>query len=177
MQINIANIPEEGLELQFSKGEGWFFSILPEKDGANFSVRNVAVDCSLKRVLKNVAVNGSVRADIELECCRCLAQFDLPVEESFKYTFTQDSHTLSEEKELTYEDLEFAYYKDDIIELDQIIAEQIILQVPIKPLCSDSCKGLCLICGGNLNKETCSHREEKINNPFSVLKNLKVDKR
>lgn len=177
MQINIANIPEEGLELTFSKGEGWFPRILLEKDRANFSVRNVDVDCSVKRVLKNVTVKGSIRAGIELECCRCLAKFDLPVEEDFKYTFTQASHTLDEEIELTYEDLDFAYYEGDIIELDQVIAEQIILQIPIKPLCNDSCRGLCPICGINLNRENCDHKKEQIDTPFAVLKNLKVKKR
>ena len=177
MQINIANIPEEGLTLAFSKGEGWFSRILHEKDRTNFSVRIVDVDCSVKRVLKNVTVKGSIRAGIELECCRCLAIFDLPVEEDFKYTFTQASHTLDEEIELTYEDLDFAYYEGDIIELDQVIAEQIILQIPIKPLCNDSCRGICPICGINLNNETCGHNEEQIDSPFAVLKNLKVKKR
>ncbi|MBN2178560.1 MAG: DUF177 domain-containing protein [Deltaproteobacteria bacterium] len=177
MQINIANIPEEGLELTFSKGEGWFSTILPEKDSTNFSVRNVDVDCSVKRVLKNVTVKGSIRAGIELECCRCLAKFDLPVEEDFKYTFTQAPHTLDDEIELTYEDLDFAYFEGDIIEIDQAIAEQIILQVPIKPLCSDSCRGLCPMCGINLNKENCDHEKERIDSPFAVLKNLKIKKR
>lgn len=177
MQINIANIPDEGSELTFSRGEEWFPRILPEKDGTNFSVQNVDVDCTVKRVLRNVTVRGNIRAGLELECCRCLAKFDLPVEEDFKYTFTQAPDALDEEIELTYEDLDFAYFEGDIIELDQAIAEQIILQIPIKPLCSDSCRGLCPICGINLNRETCNHKEERIDSPFAVLKNLKVKKR
>ena len=58
------------------------------------------------------------------------------------------------------EDLNFGYYKDDEIDFDEIVLDQVILQVPFKPLCRDQCRGLCPNCGMNLNTGSCSCRKQ-----------------
>jgi uncharacterized protein len=176
LQINIANIPEEGLKLRFSKGEDWFDNLIPKKDTSGFSVYSVDVDCSVNKVLKNVTVEGRICAGTEIECCRCLARFDYPVEADYKYIFAPATGDLKEEFELAQEDLDFGFYREESIDLDQILAEQIILQIPIKPLCKDFCKGICPTCGINLNEGQCDHKKDDIKGPFAVLKNFKVKK-
>ena len=173
MQINISNIPENGLRLRFSKSGEWFHRLLPVGDDCGLHARKIDVQCLVEKVLNNVSIKGRIEAGGELECCRCLELFDFPVEIEFKYVLTP-AEDLEEELELTYEDMEYGNYNGGVIDLAQLVVEQVILQVPIKPLCNDSCKGLCFTCGINLNREKCDHEAQQRISPFAALKNFKV---
>lgn len=178
MKINVANIPENGLNLQISKSRDWLREMLPEGDEIFFSVDRIEGRCSVTKIGKTVSATGTIETEINLECCRCLKEFILPVKTEFKYTYAPVEDLSGEEDlELTGEDLGFGYYKDNVIDLDPIILEQIVLQVPMKPLCKESCKGLCTHCGINLNVESCDHHITAFENPFAVLKKLKINKR
>jgi len=174
LQINISNIPEEGLNLRFSKGGNWFHQSLPMGDDSGFCVRNIDAQCFAEKILKNVSIKGRIETGIELECCRCLEKFDLPVEIEFKYVLMPADDLKKDDLELTYKDLEYGYYEGDIIDLGQIVVEQILLQVPVKPLCNAFCKGLCSVCGINLNIEKCNHETQQISSSFAALKNFKT---
>ncbi|TFG90486.1 MAG: DUF177 domain-containing protein [Syntrophobacterales bacterium] len=176
MQISISNIPEEGLNLRFSKSGEWFHRWLPIEDDCGLQVQKIDVQCLVEKVLKNVSIKGRIEAGGELECCRCLEQFDFPVEIEFKYVLIPDEGLEEDELELTYEDLEYGHYKGDVIDLGQLVVEQIILEVPIKPLCNDSCRGLCPICGISLNRGKCDHETQQTSSPFAALKNFRVKK-
>jgi uncharacterized protein len=58
------------------------------------------------------------------------------------------------------------------IDLEPFIREEMILAIPIGPLCSEDCKGLCPICGEDLNESSCSHEELPVDPRLSVLKTL-----
>jgi len=161
LQINISNIPEEGLNLRFSKSGEWLHRSLPTGDDCGFKVHEIDVQCFVEKILKNVSIKGRIDTGIELECCRCLAEFDLPVEIEFKYVLMPAGDLGEKELELTYEDLEHSYYETDTINLGQIIAEQVVLQIPVKPLCTVSCEGLCPVCGINRNIEKCGHETQQ----------------
>jgi uncharacterized protein len=60
------------------------------------------------------------------------------------------------EHEMDDEDLETSYYRDDQIDLSELLREQFYLALPMKPLCRDDCRGLCPECGINLNAGTCT---------------------
>ena len=64
------------------------------------------------------------------------------------------------EVELLENDLNLDFINDNFLELDQIIREQLILNLPMKTLCRKECKGLCPLCGSNLNAGTCSCRSK-----------------
>jgi uncharacterized protein len=176
LQINISNIPEEGLSVRFSKNGEWFQRSLPTGDDCGLHVQKIDVQCLVEKILKNVSIKGRIEAGGELDCCRCLERFDFPVEIEFKYVLTPAEDLEEDDLELTYEDLEYGHYKGDIIDLNQLLVEQIILQVPIKPLCDDSCRGLCPTCGRNLNREKCDHKAQQVSGSFAALKNFKVKK-
>ncbi len=59
------------------------------------------------------------------------------------------------EREIEEDDLETSYYRDDQIDLNELMREQFYLALPMKPLCREDCKGLCAQCGTNLNTGTC----------------------
>jgi len=176
LQINISNIPEEGLNLRFSKSGEWFHQFVPADGGPGFRVRKIEAGCFVEKVLKNVSVKGTIKACIELECCRCLEKFSFPLEVEFRDVLSPTEELKKDELELSYEDLEYKCYEGDVIEIDQIVVEQVILQIPVKPLCNDSCKGLCPVCGINLNMDTCDHKMQQINSPFAALKNFKSNR-
>ena len=60
------------------------------------------------------------------------------------------------EREVEEEDLETSYYRDDQIDLNELLREQFYLALPMKPLCREDCTGLCPQCGTNLNTGTCA---------------------
>lgn len=176
MQVRLSNIPEDGRDVRFSKGGDWFFHLLRQGDRDDFSLDRIDVQCLLKKVRGNVTVQGEIVTEIDLECCRCLGMFRLPVRTEFDYTFFPDPRDSEEDLELSDEELGMNYHRDDIIDIDHIVVEQIILQIPMKPLCKDSCKGLCEICGINLNVVVCNHQTETISSPFANLKDFKIKK-
>jgi len=176
LQINISNIPEEGLNLRFSKSGEWFHRSLPMGDDCGLHVRKIDVQCLVEKVLKNVSIKGRIEAGGGLECCRCLERFDFPVEVEFKYVLTPAEDLKEDDLELTYEDLEYGHYSGEMIDLAQLVVEQIILEVPIKPLCNDSCRGLCPTCGISLNRGKCDHETQQTISPFAALKNFRVKK-
>lgn len=176
MKINVANIPDDGLELSAGKNREWLREILPPGGEITFSIDLISVHCSVSKIGKTVSLKLVIETEIGLECCRCLKAFDLPVYSEFKYTFVpSETASREEDVELSDEDLGFGYYKDDTIEVDPLILEQLILQVPMKPLCEESCKGLCPRCGIDLNVASCDHQTDIFDSPFAVLKKLKIN--
>jgi uncharacterized protein len=124
-----------------------------------------------------VLIEGKVETIAKLLCSRCLAPYELAIESEFSVTASPetcaapDQHE-REEVELSAEEIDTFLYTGNRIDLDDEVAQQIIMALPIKPLCKKACKGLCNRCGADLNHGTCGCEKEKANNPFDVLKKL-----
>ena len=177
MKINVTTIPDEGRELEASYDKDWLIALLPERDRSPFMIDTVSVRCSVSAVGRTVSMSLTIMTDLHLECCRCLKEFILPAHSEFTYTFVPaETMPRTEELELTGDDLGFGYYADDTIDVDPLILEQIVLQIPLKPVCAESCRGLCPHCGIDLNTETCDHgKADGTKSPFAILKNLHID--
>jgi uncharacterized protein len=114
-----------------------------------------------------------VRTELELPCSRCLEPFRLPVDASFDQRFLPSSAMATqEEREVQEDDFEISYYRDDQIDLNQLLREQFYLVLPMKPLCGEDCKGLCAQCGTNLNTATCTCATEFQDPRLAPLKGL-----
>jgi uncharacterized protein len=98
---------------------------------------------------------GTVSTVLELTCSRCLEPFRLPVDSAFDVRYLPQSDDAGEEREVEDDDLSDAFYRDEVIDLGQLMEEQFYLALPMKPLCRTDCKGLCSNCGANLNDTTC----------------------
>ena len=99
---------------------------------------------------------GHVKTTLELPCSRCLEPFTLPVDQTFDLRYQPHAQNTGEgEREIEEDDLTTAFYENDEIDLGQLMREQFYLALPMKPLCAEDCKGLCAVCGKNLNRETC----------------------
>jgi uncharacterized protein len=120
----------------------------------------VVLAADIQRDKDQFRLVGKVRTTIELACGRCLEPFRMPVDERFDVLFLPHTDAPSDdEKKVEDDDLTTAFYSDHVINLGQLLQEQFYLAVPMKPLCRDDCRGLCSICGANLNTTTCACAE------------------
>lgn len=98
---------------------------------------------------------GRVSTVLELPCSRCVEPFTMTVDAPFDLRYLPQSENAGDEREVEDDDLSDAFYRDDAIDLGQLMEEQFYLALPMKPLCTPDCKGLCPNCGTNLNVATC----------------------
>lgn len=99
---------------------------------------------------------GRVTTLVEQGCSRCLEPFRQDLDVPFDVSYLPLSENAGvEEREVEEDDLSDAFYRDDQIDLRQLMEEQFYLTLPMKPLCREDCKGLCPSCGANLNEVTC----------------------
>jgi uncharacterized protein len=93
--------------------------------------------------------------------------------------FTYDC-IVGKEESLTQQDVESGendvnklYLEEPIIDAGELFREQILLAMPVRVLCKQSCRGLCFSCGTDLNSESCGCGDKALTSPFSVLKKMK----
>ncbi len=114
---------------------------------------------------------GSVQTVLELPCSRCLEPFRWPVDAHFDLRYQPMSQNSGDgEREVREEDFSAAFYQNDEIDLEQLMREQFELSLPMKPLCTAECLGLCPSCGTNLNRGACDCKREWEDPRFAALK-------
>ena len=176
LKINVFLIPEEGQRFTFSEGDSWFKSCFQAGDVPDFYLDKVDVDCLITKSSGTIFIKGAFSAFIDICCSRCLEDTKLTIGSDFAYTLVPAKAETAGELELRPEELEISYYQGDFIDLTSIICEQIILQIPIKVLCREECKGLCQQCGANLNTSSCNCTSESLDSRLAVLKNFVIKK-
>jgi len=99
---------------------------------------------------------GRLETAVELECSRCLDPFTVVLDTPFDLRYLPAAENAGKgEIEVDDDDLDAAFYRDERIDLGQLIREQIYLVLPMKPLCAEGCRGLCPECGTNRNTGAC----------------------
>ena len=123
----------------------------------------------------NIVARGAFSTVVELQCSRCLTAYLLDVEaaieEELPLVDRSPESPPDEEEEASEEEKE-PLFVDNVFDLEELLRQSILITVPIKPLCSDQCKGLCPRCGRNLNEEPCTCRPDEAASPFAVLASL-----
>jgi len=116
---------------------------------------------------------GRVQSTLALDCGRCLEDIELPVDLPFDLLYLPHAQNAGDgEVEVEDDDMTTAYYRDEQIDLGQLVLEQFLLAIPMKPLCRESCRGLCPDCGTNLNTGTCSCVREWVDPRLEGLREL-----
>jgi uncharacterized protein len=117
---------------------------------------------------------GRTETTLGIACSRCLEPMVLPVEAPFDLRYQPHATNTGEgEREIEEDDLTTAFYENDEIDLEQLMREQFYLALPMKPLCSDTCQGLCPMCGTNLNRGTCDCKRDWNDPRLAALKELR----
>jgi DUF177 domain-containing protein len=118
---------------------------------------------------------GSLKTTLELSCSRCLESFQWPVDAHYDLRYQPHVQNAGEgELEIEENDLSTAFYEAEEIDLGQLMREQFYLSLPMKPLCRDDCRGLCPVCGTNLNRGTCECKRDWDDPRFAALRALKT---
>src|SRR4030043_613518 len=151
MKIIISEIPDDGLDIEVNETLAFDVGPFP-----------VQAQLKIKKVGAEIVVNGNILTTAELQCSRCLKDFKRKLTFPFEAIFHPIAQLKEEEKhELKVEELDMGFYANDELDLFDIIEEQIMLNLPMKALCNDSCKGICLRCGADLNAGVCGCSEKE----------------
>jgi uncharacterized protein len=119
---------------------------------------------TLGRTPQGLLVQARFSAETTLECVRCLNEFEYDLNWEFTELYAFNSKSVSESNLILPEDAQ--------IDLQPLVREYALLEIPIKALCKIDCKGLCAECGEDLNLNDCGHRQLSEESPFSALKDL-----
>lgn len=134
----------KGFEGSFLANVKDFVDIFPKEE----KLKKITLKIKMSVLSKDILIKGEVSGILEVPCSRCLKRFEKP--------FKEEINTLTSKR-------------DKIIDIMYITRQTLPLVVGIQDLCSENCKGLCPICGTNLNEKQCNCEEEKYS-PFACLK-------
>lgn len=178
MKIKPLEIPDEGLEIAVeAKTDRWFCDLVQEAFQEGYPLGGLAaLNLDLRKTCENVAVSGMVEIDLHPTCDRCLEPFErhltIPIHVDLA-PHRSPQGVEGVENEPPEEDLNFAFYTGDEFDVGEIVREILLLEVPFRYLCEESCKGLCPRCGQNLNDAHCGCRSQTIDPRLAPLKNLR----
>lgn len=118
---------------------------------------HIGYELHVKKFEDGIRLMGTVSSDLSLACGRCLDDFKYHVQSYLDVNITQKSGVhVEDEIELKGEDLDVYFFENNEIDLNPLVFEEVLLNIPMKPLCREDCKGLCDVCGKNRNYETCN---------------------
>ena len=132
-------------------------------------LKPVDVSLDIKNTGNVLVFTGKIKGETELVCSRCLESYPVHLEAAFEEGFYHASDVTKVGEDGLDPD-ELHVFEGSRIKLDDIINEIIVVEVPMKSICSESCKGLCAVCGGNLNKNNCGCIVDDIDPRLADLK-------
>lgn len=147
--------------------------------GQDFTLpEGIDFDIALTNAGEGILASGILRAHVKGTCDRCLedAEFDVSAEVDEYYLFEEPEHVEGED-----DDVEFSLVSEDhTIDLSDAFLSALVMETPFVVLCREDCKGLCPVCGANLNEEDCGHaaqreQERMAASPFAALAGLDLD--
>jgi len=118
-------------------------------------------------------VTGRAITRLQLECGRCLDDFEVPVDARFELRYVPQPETATEgEREIGEDDLTTSFYREGALDVIEMLREQFQLALTMKPLCAESCRGLCSECGANLNRADCGCKPKWVDPRLAPLQEL-----
>ena len=139
----------------------------------------VDIELGARQMGDLIIIEGRFKTLVGLTCNRCLKQYQTTLEAPFNLNLTSElpeknAPVDTDEIELRSEEIGLLFFQGEIIDLRNALQSEIVMAVPMKPLCKPECEGLCAKCGADLNLNNCSCEEKNVDPRFAVLKNLKI---
>ena len=162
MKVNISEISKiNGASLNIE-----FNETLPDlgcvEDGYIFD-KPIGFKGQIENVNGVLILDGHLKVDYIAKCYRCLRDVDRKIDIGIRDEFISS-------KKAT--DNDFYIYSGNFVELDRVLKDNIILNLPMRQVCTKECKGLCSKCGINLNEKKCDCMEDLINPQMEALKSF-----
>jgi DUF177 domain-containing protein len=169
MLIEVSQIPPEGLDIALSEETLDLGEPADTWDGP----ASVQAELHVGRSGRGVLISGSFSSDIPLVCSRCLEPFHFQIGDRFDLYCEVGAEGLrGEEHELANDELDVTYLEEGRINTDHLLRENILLSLPVQPLCHEDCRGLCSRCGANLNQGACTCTETRMDPRLEALRKL-----
>ena len=166
MKMDLRNIKAEGYELSISEAPQDLELLV---DGYEFP-EPISVEISADKSGDEIIVQGQISTFVEMECSRCLEIFEMAINPKIQFVI----QLLDTSAPQHSDDDDFVILPKTSGEFDisDRIRESIYLELPLKPLCSETCRGLCPMCGINLNETECECTPDKTDERWDSLKEL-----
>ncbi len=120
----------------------------------------LAAELTLENAAGVLVVRGPAETELGFTCHRCLAEWS----ESLRVELTEA---------MGFDDDDAGYsLDDDTADLEPVLRDAILLEVPLRPVCRPDCLGLCGTCGADLNTGSCPGHPEESSSPFAGLRDL-----
>ena len=114
----------------------------------------LTVDVEYYRAGLDLFFQGALHGEVVGTCARCCEEYDFALDHGFRFVLTPRAAAVGG-SQLSADDLALSFYEGEEIDLTPLVYEQILLALPTRPLCAESCRGLCPRCGANLNAGPC----------------------
>jgi uncharacterized protein len=111
------------------------------------------------RTPQGILLHGQFQGKAPAECVRCLTEFQQPLQASFDELYAFDTRSVTDSGLILPEDAN--------IDLEPLVREYLLIEMPISPLCTPDCRGLCTICGQNLNEVNGEHHHSEEDSAIS----------
>ena len=123
-----------------------------------------------------VRIQGKYAVEMTAQCDRCLGRARFPLEARFDLYYRPASTLAGEDEvEIDEGEAEIGFYEGRGLELMDILREQVMLALPMQRVCSEDCKGICPVCGGNRNEASCDCKVESTDDRWgAALRNLEL---
>ncbi|MCM3746049.1 DUF177 domain-containing protein [Paenibacillus pasadenensis] len=165
MEFRVMEVVSKGQEASFRE-ELDVSELLQERKDI-ISAKPLAVALDVRPYEETAQVKGELKADLTMVCSRCLE----PVEEHLAISIEERFALASMVKD-PEADEDLIVVKEDKVDLQPYVEGTLLIYLPMAPLCSDDCKGLCPDCGTNLNEQSCGCSRDRIDPRFEALKKL-----
>lgn len=172
LRFAVEEIPESGLAVEHHLDPEWMVPLL----GPQFSpmADGLFVRADLARSGRLVVARGHLLGKAVFQCSRCLSETPWHIEVSFTHLFVEEEVHGQRIPDGFDEgdELESSRYQDGTVDLEPLLAEELVLSLPQAPLCSQECLGLCQRCGKNLNEGSCGCPPEGEDPRWAPLKRI-----
>jgi len=168
MFIDINKISPDGLRFEQSLA----LVSLEGVGGERIDVDRALIGGEARKGKRGVELHAHFDADLRIGCSRCLEPTPATVSTDIDLTLVPEAAEFGPaggEVEVTAEDASVFSCPEGKADLSAIAVEQIYLNLPLKPLCSEGCRGLCPVCGANRNRAECGCRTEEIDPRLAPL--------
>jgi uncharacterized protein len=177
LTVKLDEIPDEGMNLKWKEEKASLLAYLENLSQIDFDFETpLQSEVKIMKVGQTVFLTGGVQTNLRLQCVRCLEEFSYPLSSTFELTLHPlEEGSFAEETELVVKEMGSSFLEEGEIHLSEIACEQIFLEIPYQPLCHEGCKGLCPVCGKDLNLSSCDCAKEEFKSGFAPLQKLKLD--
>jgi uncharacterized protein len=124
----------------------------------------VELDLRLESVIEGVLVTGTATVELRGECVRCLGEVSEQLEVDVQELFVHPESDATEE--------EASRLEGDLLDLEPLLRDGVVLDLPFQPLCREDCQGLCAECGANLNDDPDHTHEAALDPRWEKLRRL-----